>query len=131
MEAELIRPTSSLRFHWKSLRLPRWLIDRRVVRSARGLAVAAGGEAGGAREIAIVMIAATVSPLPPVDPVAQRQALLQAFLASQRSTGPSSDLLIVSASVQQTNERRRDGKPRAKAQAQTDQPSDFQERRRA
>ena len=70
------------------------------------------------------MIAATVSPLPPVDPVAQRQALLQAFLASQRN------LLTVSASVQQTDERR-DGKPRANAQAQTDRPSDFQERRRA
>lgn len=98
----------SLRLHWKLLRLPRWLIDRRVERSARGLAVAAGSEAGDAREIAIVMIAATVSPASPLDPVAQRQALLQAFLASQRRTGPS-DLLIVSASLQQTDGRRHDG----------------------
>ena len=73
-----------------------------------GSAVAAGGEAGGAGELAIVMIAATISPLSPLDPVAQRQALLQAFLAAQRSTGRS-DLLVVSASLQQTNERRRDG----------------------
>ena len=112
------------------LRLPLWLINRRVVRSAPELAVAAGSETRDARELAIVMIAATISPLSPLDPVAQRQALLQAFLASQPRSGPAK-LLIVSTRLQQTDERRCDAKTRANAPPQTDRPSDFQDRRRA